>query len=165
FQWASAGYGDGAHMLSVAFIDRAGNIGTVQNQVVVDNTAPSVSITSPANGAAIATSLNSVTATILESNGVIEKKVSIDGVAVAASEQNGIFTLTTPVTAKGQHTVAVTAKDTIGNVGQATSNIVITGNGGPGGSLGISLVGISNGSVLTGNDVTSLTSVVSGGTG
>jgi hypothetical protein len=166
---STSGYADGAHALSAIFTDKLGNTGTATRQITIDNTAPAVNIVSPANGAVVTTSLTSISAAVVEANGVVERKVLIDGAAVPFSENNNAWTLSSPVLSVGLHTLTVTAKDTVGNVGQDTRSFVIAAAdnnpGQPGGVLTVTPVGLSNGSVLTGNSVNTLTMLVGGGTG
>ncbi len=166
----TGGYPDGAHSFSSLFTDRIGHSATVTSQIVIDNSAPLVTIIAPANSAVVSASLGSVSAGIVEANGIAEKKILIDNVDTAYTELNGVFQLASPITTNGLHTVTVTAKDMVGNMGQDQHSFVIvngTANGGPptGGPITITPIGIGNGTVLPGNGTTTISVVVTGGSG
>jgi hypothetical protein len=159
----NGGYANGTHTLSSVATDRAGNAATVTKQIVFDNAAPVIVIAAPSNGAAIAEKLDAINAQITEAYGIAGKKVLIDNVEVMFTEQANLLQLVQPVTAVGQHTLTVTANDTVGNVGQQSQSFVIVGSVSAT-PVAITFVGISDGVVLTPNGVNTITAVVSGGT-
>ncbi len=159
-------YADGAHTILATFKSNTGTTGTAQRQILIDNTPPLVNVSNLVEGAVIVTSLPSITATVAESNGVASKKVFIDGVSVAFSEQNNVLTLATPVTAIGSHTLSITAQDTVGNTGQVQCHFTIVNPDPPtAGDLNISLGSLTDGSVLPSGSGVTITSIVSGGSG
>ena len=94
---------------------------------VVDATAPTVSITSPANGAAVSGAVN-VTVNASDNLAVTSVSLSIDGGSAVSSNNTAPFTNSwnSAAVANGTHTLKVTASDAAGN--QATSTIQVNVN-------------------------------------
>ncbi len=110
-------YPDGPHALDGAFVDGAGNSGSIEKKVVIDNSAPVVTITSPATGTIVDKELMA-TAVARRAKWNFKIDVIVDGNSVAAYTLSGnVLTLAMPLTLSGKHTVAVNATDTAGNVG------------------------------------------------
>jgi hypothetical protein len=84
-----------------------------------DTTAPTASITSPANGATVSGSIT-VTVTATDNVGVTSKAISIDGGAYTTT-----LTWNTASVADGSHTIQARASDAAGNIGYS-STITVT---------------------------------------
>ncbi len=88
-----------------------------------DTIAPTVSISSPANGAKIGNGTY-ISASSSDNVGVKKMEVYIDGVIKASSVTNSIaYTWTSYYAAAGSHLIAIKAYDAAGNVGQASVSV------------------------------------------
>jgi len=85
--------------------------------VVADNLPPSVTISSPANGAILG-NRTTVTASASDENGVFAMKVYVDGKLMATKASGSLkWRWNTRKVSKGEHTIRIEAKDPAGNVG------------------------------------------------
>lgn len=114
--------------------DNAGNAQPVQTQVIqiqtqTDNTPPTVAITSPANNASVAGTVQ-VQATASDSgSGVARVTFSLDGAPMSTSTSLPYkWAWNTRKSAKGSHTVTAVAVDRAGNTSApATITVTVTG--------------------------------------
>ncbi len=112
----------GAHSLGVSVKDRAGNLGgaSVGFTIVLDVSAPVVTLTAPASGIFVRSA--SLTAT-----GTVTASAALAGVTVNSQTvilQRGAFS--TPVSlTPGPNLVLVLATDTYGNVGVASAQVTL----------------------------------------
>lgn len=105
-----------------------------------DKTPPTISITSPVNGATISGTLN-VLVSASDNVGVTSVSLSIDGAVVATSTASPFTnSWNSGSVGNGVHTLAVTASDAAGNKG--TSSIQVSVNNVSGGDLASPTVGI-----------------------
>jgi hypothetical protein len=120
------GSANGAHSVTFTASDAADNTSApvvfTYTLNAPDITAPTVTITSPANGAAVSTS-PAIVGKATDNVGVTLFQASVDGGAAqtVTTDSSGNFTFNPAVTAEGNHTVAFTAKDAAGNTSTATS--------------------------------------------
>ena len=90
---------------------------------VTSTTPPSVTITSPGNGATVGASVT-INAQATDSVGIANMTVSVDGVVVATTNLGSIsYKWNTRKAAKGTHTITASAKDNAGN--QASVSIQV----------------------------------------
>lgn len=120
FSFNSAGISEGGHLIEARAIDGALNQGTASITVNVlnnpgDTTPPTVSLTSPVNGATLGGSVN-VTATASDNQGIARVDFFIDG-ALAGSDAVSPYTYPfgTASVANGAHTLRAQAFDAAGN--------------------------------------------------
>ena len=116
--WATSG--NGARVLTARATDAAGNPATSSPvSVTVDNTPPSVSISSPAGGTVSGTI--PVSGTASDTNGVANVLFRVDGGAIGAADPTAPYSVswTTSSVANGSHVLTAVATDMAGN--QATS--------------------------------------------
>jgi hypothetical protein len=116
--WATSG--SGTRVLTARATDAAGNPApSAAVSVTVDNTLPSVSITSPAGGTVSGTI--PVSGTASDTNGVANVQFRVDGLAIGASDPTAPYSVswTTSSVANGSHVLTAVATDMAGN--QATS--------------------------------------------
>ncbi len=94
---------------------------------IIDATAPTVSITSPANGASVSGAIN-ITVNASDNLAVTSVSLSIDGGGTISSNNTAPFTNSwnSATVANGSHTLKVTASDAAGN--KATSTVQTTVN-------------------------------------
>ncbi|GGL99895.1 beta strand repeat-containing protein [Deinococcus aerophilus] len=115
---------EGNHVVKAVITDNAGNTFTTSEAIVrVNNAAPTVTISNPANGALLGSTSDATvkaTATDTTPSDTVTREYSVDGSA---------FTATVPTLPKtdGTHTVTVRATDTAGNTGTATSTYTYDG--------------------------------------
>jgi glutamine cyclotransferase len=117
--WDTTGVVDGSHTLTVKAYDAAGNVQSASRTVVVDNTGPTVAITSPANGATLsALSLSTtIKANASDTSGVTQV-VFYDGGTVLGTDTTAPYSVSWNLlsAAKGTHTLTARATDAVGNV-------------------------------------------------
>lgn len=129
--WATKGYvSDGSQTLVVKAYDAAGNIGSNTITVTVknaDTTAPTVSITSPANGATVSGTVT-ISATASDNVGVTKVQFySAGGSYLIGTDTTSPYSIswaTKGYVANGSQTLVVKAYDAAGNVG--TKSITVT---------------------------------------
>jgi hypothetical protein len=124
--WNTTGVADGSHTLTAIARDAAGNTQTsapvtvtVSNGPAPDTTPPSVSITSPANGATVSGTVT-VNASASDNVGVVGVQILLDGV-VRAVDTIAPYSVRwdTTTAGDGSHTLTAVAHDAAGN--QTTS--------------------------------------------
>ena len=124
YDWDTTEVPDGDHEIIAYANDTAGNIGSYRIVVTVDNTAPQVSISQPANNSVV----NGTVVIQLSSSDVHPDTawLVIDGTQVQSWSGDGIFTYSWDTTSKpdGLHEIMAYANDTLGN--QANYRIVVT---------------------------------------
>jgi len=137
----------GSHTITAKAKDGANNTSSTSISVIMDATAPTVSITSPANNANLNTSNVGITGTAADANGIASVHVSID---------NGLFTLASGTTswsfsatfANGTHTITAKATDMAGNTNKANVTITVRT------LTGITITSPVNGAKLNSTNVT-----------
>jgi thermitase len=122
FDWDSRFVANGSHSISARATDLSGNVSAasltvnVQN-VIVDTTPPSVTITSPANGGKVSVNLP-VYVNASDNTNVVRVELYADGVLVSTSNSPPFTTKwTTKKVAAGAHTLQCRAYDAVGNSG------------------------------------------------
>ena len=107
--------------------DNAGNASTTASQVLsFDTIAPAVAITSPANGATVASSTTvSANASDTGGSGLASVRFYLDGTTLLSTQKGPKYSFqwNTKTTAKGQHTLTAVATD---NAGNATTSAPVT---------------------------------------
>jgi thermitase len=123
--WNSGSVAAGAHTLTVTATDNGGNAGSSSVAVNVtapppppaDTTAPTVQITSPANGALLPSSPNvTISAAAQDNVGVTQVSIYIDGVQqYSGTSAPYSFNWNMKKASSGAHTITATAWDAAGN--------------------------------------------------
>jgi hypothetical protein len=108
----------GAHTITVLHTDLAGRTGSANASFTVDNVAPSISLTAPANGASVSSTTPTVTYTRTEANPGANNQCVLDGGAPFYCTSGSAL----PVLGQGSHTLYVTHADLAGNVGTSATN-------------------------------------------
>jgi len=103
---------DGSHSLTATATSPFGMASTAVS-FVIDTTPPSVTITSPADGAIVNEQPISVTGTVVDESPIVSLRIDGDPIAVASSFA------TTAALAEGPNTILVEATDAAGNEGAA----------------------------------------------
>jgi hypothetical protein len=129
--WNSASVPNGSRTITARARDAAGNMTVslgmtvnVSNAGGGDSTPPTVSITAPANGAAVSGGI-SVTATANDNTGVAGVQFLVDGLNLGSEDTTSPYSVSWPTAnyANGTHTLSARARDAAGNV---TTSPVIT---------------------------------------
>ncbi len=120
------GSADGGHQVQFVAVDRAGNVGrSAVESFTLDTRAPTLTITSPAQGSTTATNVTVTGRAADALSGIAALQAQVDGgaaVAVAVGP-SGNFSYTTTLkldgSADGSHQVQFVAVDGAGNIGQS----------------------------------------------
>ncbi len=116
--WTTPSLAQGAHSVEVRHTDLAGNVRTESRSFVVDTTAPSVAINTPANGGYAGSSTPSLDFSVLDTNPGTSY-CQVDGGAEVTCASGGNWP--TPLSS-GQHTIAIRHVDAAGNSGASASS-------------------------------------------
>jgi hypothetical protein len=122
----------GAHILTAAARDAAGNVTVSANRNITinappDTTFPTISITAPAEGTSVSTTAT-VTATAADNVGVVGVQFLIDGANLGAEDTSSPYSISLNPTlyAAGAHVLTASARDAAGNATlSAIRNITI----------------------------------------
>jgi hypothetical protein len=121
---------DGGTGIGVRAWDASGKSGYAQNYYNVDNTAPAVAVTSPANAATVSGTL-AVTATVTDNLSGLAGPATlwVNGTATSLTDDvsDGVatFSLDTRTLANGAATLEVRASDVAGNVGAGQVQVTV----------------------------------------
>jgi hypothetical protein len=123
FGWDTFSISDGTHTLSAVATDGAGNSATSTISVTVrnfvDDTAPSVSVTSPSDGAKVSGTVT-VSVSAADDTKVVRVELYVDNVLQSTSTSAPFDTKWNTRKAKtGAHSVQCKAYDSAGNVGHS----------------------------------------------
>jgi subtilisin family serine protease len=119
------GLPNGSRLLAIRAYDVAGNLQLVERYVTVDNAAPTVAITSPANGATVF--LSTTIQASASDNSAVTQVVFYDGTKVLGTDTTAPYSYTwnTLLVTRGQHTLTAWAYDAAGNV-TTSAGVVVT---------------------------------------
>ena len=122
---------DGSHTVTVRAVDNAGNYKDATTVFTVstasaDNTAPSLTITSPANGATIADKHATITWSASDASGIAYYQIVRDGGNWVQLSSSQTSYTTIMELADGTHTVTVRAVDNAGNYKDATTVFTVS---------------------------------------
>ena len=133
YVWDTTKSTNGAHTLKATAKDANGNVGTSTSVSVTvenstDTTPPTVSITSPANGATV-TGTITVAANASDNVAVASVQFRVDGANVGAADTSAPYSyaLNTATLSNGSHSLTAVAKDTAGNT-TTSATVAITVN-------------------------------------
>lgn len=110
---------------TAAFTAPVSNGRQTERNVTVDNTAPTVAITSPQNGGTVFLS-TTIQATASDNNAVTQV-VFYDGATVIGTDTTAPYSMgwTTLLVPRGQHTLTARAYDAAGNI-TTSAGVVVT---------------------------------------
>lgn len=123
YSWNTTTASNAAHILTTKASDQAGNITTSSGiSVTVDNSVPTVSVTSPTNGSTVS-AVVSVIATASDNTGVTNVEFLVDGVVKGSDASNPYsYSWDTNTYANGAHSLTANAYDQAGN---ATTSVTV----------------------------------------
>ena len=154
FFWDTTAVADGSYQLEARSSDAAGNIGSSSVVTVTvsnpkDTTAPSVALTSPANGQTVAGSVT-VGATASDASGIAKVDFYVNGVLTASdSTYPYSYLWDTSKLADGTYTLQARVMDGAGLVGSSTVATVNVANPKDTVAPTVSVTAPANGSVVT----------------
>jgi hypothetical protein len=127
--WNSATVPNGVHELAAVARDAASNQRNASVSVTVanDTTAPTVTVTSPADGATI-TGMITFGASASDDVGVVGVQFTLDGVNLGAEHTVAPYALTwnSETVANGVHVLGAVARDAAGNQRNASVSVTVT---------------------------------------
>jgi MYXO-CTERM domain-containing protein len=115
---------EGPHTVTATASDDAGNTASDSNNFTVDTTAPTVAVTTPAEGSSTNDTTPTYSGTVEAGATVI---ITVDGVVLGNATVTGTtwtFTPTVPL-AEGPHTVMATASDDAGNTASDSNTFTV----------------------------------------
>ncbi|MEM2174762.1 MAG: Ig-like domain-containing protein, partial [Candidatus Micrarchaeia archaeon] len=125
YTWYTNQSGDGIHTITVKGIDLVGNEKTASIQVKVDNTPPSVSITSPTNNQIVSGNVT-IEVSASDTNGIQRVEFYIDNVKVGEDNSSPYtYTWNTNQSGDGIHTITVKGIDLVGNEKTASIQVKV----------------------------------------
>ncbi len=157
YSWVTSTSGNGSHALSARAFDSAGNSALSADVTVTvanagpDITAPSVSLTSPSNGASVSGTV-SLAATASDSVGVTRVEFLLDGSLLNSDTSSPYsYNWNTTSASNGSHTIIARAYDAAGNNASSSVNVTVS-NGGPADTTNpaVSLTAPANGASIFG---------------
>ena len=130
--WDTTTYAEGSHTVSATATDSAAQTANDSVSVTVDNVPdpdnpPTVSITSPSNGATVSGSV-SVTANATDDNGVSQVEFFVDGGSIGVDSDGSdgwSASWDTTAYADGGHTVSATATDSAAQTASDSVNVTV----------------------------------------
>ena len=136
FAWNSTMAANGVHTLAAVARDAAGNSATSTNvtvtvsNVVLDITAPTVSVSAPANGSTVSGGSVIVTASATDNTGVAGVQFKLDGANLGAEDATAPYSFSwdSTLSVNGSHTLSAVARDAAGNTTTATMVTVNVSN-------------------------------------
>ena len=127
--WNTTTVSNGGYTLSAVARDAAGNTTTSTTvSVTVDNSAPTVSVTAPANGATVSGANVTVSADASDNDGVVGVQFKLDGANLGAEDTASPYSVTwdTTTAGNGSHSLTAVARDAAGNITtSATVNVTV----------------------------------------
>jgi hypothetical protein len=113
----------GTHYIMVQRYSGEGSYSlTATISIAADTTAPTVSISSPSDGATVSDTVT-VSFTASDSNGISSRVIKIDGITVSTTSS---YSWDTTTATDGSHTIQCTATDPSGNVGSDTHTVTVS---------------------------------------
>ena len=126
----TTGAANGNYTVTARARDAAGNTTTsAPITVTVDNTAPTVALTGPANGATVSGTVT-LTATASDNVGVTGVQFKLDGANLGTEDPSSPYSVSwnTTTATNGTHTLTAVARDAAGNITTSTARTVTVNN-------------------------------------
>ncbi|MFQ5838741.1 MAG: Ig-like domain-containing protein [Thermoplasmata archaeon] len=126
FSWDTRLHSAGDHQLKAVAIDKVGAQASHQMAVKIDNADPSVSITSPANGAVVSGSVT-ISASASDDYGMKEVRFYVDG-SLLATDSSDPYSVTWSPSSSGTHTLMAQAVDQAGKTASHSVSVLVDGS-------------------------------------
>jgi predicted secreted protein len=134
--WNTTTASNGSHTLTAVARDAAGNTATATivtvtvNNSATDTTAPTDSMTAPANGATVSSTAVMVSANAADNVGVVGVQFKLDGANLGTESMTSPYSRMWDTTAgsNGSHTLTAVARDAAGNTATAAMVTVTVNN-------------------------------------
>jgi len=123
FEWNTTELCDGAYTIEVAAYDRAGNKNSTEITLVIDNTKPMISITSPKDQTFVKGFLT-VNFSVFDANPLSVYYSIDDGPQISITNKTS-FVINTFLLADGMHKITITALDRAGNIAAESITIMV----------------------------------------
>ena len=140
YNWDTTAETDGPHAVRADATDAGGAVASSSVAVTVDNTAPAVAITAPADGAGVLGPIVAVTANAADPGGIAGVQFLVDG-ALQADDTAAPFSFDWNALAQGPHIVTATARDVAGNTAVHQIGVTVTPPAPPPGTTTLRLRG------------------------
>ncbi len=158
--WATTGVTNGSHVLQARATDVAGNVGTSSSisvtvaNATADTTAPTVSITSPANGATVS-GMVTVHVAATDNSGTVQRVELYRNGTLLATDTSSPFDLSWPseLSPNGSTTLVARAFDPSGNHRDSAATTVTVSNAADTTPPTVIIESPTNGARLTGGRV------------
>ena len=167
--YIDAGLAAGTYYYKVTAEDAAGNVGPPSNEAsavaAADTTPPTVSITSPTNGATVS-AIVPVNANATDNGSVAGVQFKVDGTNLGAEDTSAPYSISwdTFTAANGPHSLTALARDAAGNTTLSTGVSVTVQNTGPPGLVGAWAFDEGSGTAITDQSGSGNHGTVSNGT-
>ena len=117
---------NGSHTLTAVARDAAGNTSTSNVTVTVDNAAPTVSFTAPANVSGTVT-LGATATDNAGGSGVAGVQFKLDGIDLGAEDKDAPYSVSwnTTTANNGPHTLTTRARDAAGNITEKSVSVTV----------------------------------------
>ena len=128
--WNTATGGNGSHTITAIARDAAGNSTTSAGvAVTVDNTAPTITITSPAGGSTVSAAI-AVTAGASDNVAIAGVQFFLNGTLLGSEDTSAPYEISwnTTAAANGSHTLTASARDAAGNTTLSAAVTVTVSN-------------------------------------
>ena len=127
--WNSTASSDGAHTLTAVARDAAGSTASSSRTVTVDNTAPTVSVMAPTDGASVS-GVVSVAGSASDGDQVAGVQFRLDGTNLGAEDTTAPYSAswTTTTASNGVHILTAIARDRVGNTRTSAATAVTVAN-------------------------------------
>jgi hyaluronate lyase len=129
--WNTTGYSDGSHTITAVGRDTLNNTANSAGvSLTVDNTAPTVNLTSPLHGQTVNGFLTLLTATAGDANGIAGVRFQANGVNVGAEDSSSPYQVAwnTLGLANGAYNLTAIARDPAGNLSTSVVATVTVAN-------------------------------------
>lgn len=128
--WNSTATSSGSKIVVAVARDDSNNYATSSSvTITLDNTAPSVSLTSPSNGASLSGSIT-LSADASDTSGISGVSFFVNGILQGSQDTSSPYSISwdSTATSSGSKSIVAVARDTLGNVATSTAANITTGN-------------------------------------
>ncbi|MBI3638870.1 MAG: 6-bladed beta-propeller [Thaumarchaeota archaeon] len=125
WSFTTSALSDGQHTISVRAKDNAGNVGVKSITITINTGVPTISITTPSNGAIVKTSIVQINGTASDVVPISKVEVQIDGGTFNLATGTSTWSFTTSALSDGTHTINAKLTDNGANTQTTSSTVTI----------------------------------------